>query len=544
MHQAFQHGVRIVLILLISGALAAPAASAKSAVDIVLIESLGQSKIKDAPGVVTKQLSKLMANRYEVIGPEQMNPRLAKAGVSQAEFVASASAGTGAKKLREIKQVIVVTVWGLPDGPVWVTGRRCERQSGHMVCVAQIAAEDKAELTWRVASLVKQLAVTKSPTASNVKLKLPKLPKGAKKRQMRAQQIESLGTMLEEARDTMSEKNEWVVFLRKNFDRLAEQFGKETLKKARELRALGILLVDESDPDTPRRKKELAKEISALLKPLRRGYLANRYMDKRISIDLGKGVKMTLALIPRGRFVMGSPTSEKGRSKEEAPQRTVVFRRAFYMGVCEVTQKQYKTVYTAAVRSVRREQDPRKRRIFTGPPNCSFFKGDKLPVEDVCWEDAAAFCKMLSKQLGKTIRMPTEAEWEYACRAGTQTPFNTGKTITPKQANYDSSYAYLGAPKGKPIKKTAPVGSYKPNAWGLHDMHGNVSEWCSDWYWQYPDEKKEIDPPGPDEGIYRVHRGGNWLCYPWHCRSACRGQGAGDVRDRLVGFRVVYIPEE
>jgi formylglycine-generating enzyme required for sulfatase activity len=182
-----------------------------------------------------------------------------------------------------------------------------------------------------------------------------------------------------------------------------------------------------------------------------------------LTLDLGNKVTMKLALIPAGKFLMGSPADEQERFDDET-QHEVTISRPFYMGVTEVTQEQYEAVMGN---------------------NPSRFKGDKNPVETVSWNDAMEFCKKLSARTNKTVRLPTEAQWEYACRAGTATPFHTGATISTDEANYDGNSTYGDGPKGEDRLKTIAVASFKPNAFGLYDTHGNVWEWCPDWHADY-----------------------------------------------------------
>jgi formylglycine-generating enzyme required for sulfatase activity len=222
---------------------------------------------------------------------------------------------------------------------------------------------------------------------------------------------------------------------------------------------------------------------------------------KEVALDLGNNVTLKLVLIPAGTFMMGSPENEKDRDNDEGPQHEVTISKAFYMGVTEVTQEQYEAV--------------------TGR-NPSNFKGAKNPVEQVSWDDAVEFCRKLSTKTGNTVRLPTEAQWEYACRAGTKTPFNTGETISTDEANYDGNYTYGTGKKGEYREKTVAVGSFKPNAWGLYDMHGNVWEWCFDAYKRYA-EGRAADPKIDGDGKeFRVLRGGSWLNLPRLCRSAHR----------------------
>ncbi|MBI4604138.1 MAG: SUMF1/EgtB/PvdO family nonheme iron enzyme [Planctomycetes bacterium] len=226
-------------------------------------------------------------------------------------------------------------------------------------------------------------------------------------------------------------------------------------------------------------------------------------------------IGMVLRRIEPGEYLMGSPPGEEGRGDDESQHR-VKITRPFYLGVTEVTQAEWRAV------------------TGTSP---SRFQGDKLPVEQVSWEDAKELCRKLSEREGKRYRLPTEAEWEYACRAGTATPFHTGGTIGTSQANYDGSYTYGSGQKGVYREKTVAVGSFPPNAWGLHDMHGNVWEWCEDWYGAYP-QGEVTDPRGPSSGVSRVLRGGSWDSDPRNCRSANRYRIEPGFRNDGIGFRL------
>ena len=225
---------------------------------------------------------------------------------------------------------------------------------------------------------------------------------------------------------------------------------------------------------------------------------------------------MKFVKIKPGEFLMGSPESEENRQEDEA-QRPVRLTKGFFMGITEVTQAQWKAV------------------MGTDP---SDFKGDNLPVEQMSWDDAVGFCRKLSAKESKRYRLPTEAEWEYACRAGTTTAFNTGPTISTDQANYNGDYTYAGGRKGIDRKKTMPVGGFKSNTWGLYDMHGNVWEWCGDWYGEYR-RSEAVDPTGLASGKRRVLRGGSWSSYPRYCRSAHRRAYSPDFRINDWGFRLV-----
>ena len=221
--------------------------------------------------------------------------------------------------------------------------------------------------------------------------------------------------------------------------------------------------------------------------------------------DLGQGVKLEMMLIPAGKFVMGSPKKEVGRYDGET-QHKVTLTKPFYMGKYEVTQEQWESVMGN---------------------NPSDTKGTNLPVTDVSWNDCQEFIKKLNGITKGKYRLPTEAEWEYACRAGITTAYSFGAKITPKDANYDDSG----------IDKPIEVGSYKPNTFGLYDMHGNVWEWCEDWKADYP-KGAVIDPNGPAKREYRVLRGGSFNGYVSGARSSSRGYYSPTIRSYIVGFRL------
>ncbi len=234
--------------------------------------------------------------------------------------------------------------------------------------------------------------------------------------------------------------------------------------------------------------------------------------------ETANSIGMKLVLIPAGEFMMGSPSTERKRDSDEVHQRKVRITKPFYIGKYEVTQSEYEAVMGK---------------------NPSRLKGANNPADSVSWNDAVEFCKKLSWKEGITYRLPTEAEWEYACRAGTTTAFHYGDSLSSEQANFDGKYPYGGAKKGPRREKTMPVGSFRPNAWGLHDMHGNVWEWCSDWYdKKYYSNSGVNDPEGPGSGKYRVLRGGSWDYSGWYCRSAQRVRIDKSYRDNNFAFRV------
>ncbi|ALB41910.1 hypothetical protein AA650_16930 [Anabaena sp. WA102] len=253
-----------------------------------------------------------------------------------------------------------------------------------------------------------------------------------------------------------------------------------------------------------------------------RGNITNRRnaSAKYFTEDLGNGVTLDMVEIPGGTFIMGSPKSEKNRSSSESPQHQVTVP-SFYMGKYELTQAQYQAI------------------IGT---NASNFKGDNCPVERVSWNDAVAFCEKLSQKTGKKYRLPSEAEWEYACRAGTTTPFYFGESITPDLVNYDGDYTYASAPKGKYRQHTTDVGTFPPNSFGLYDMHGNVWEWCQDDYKDNyinaPTDGSALTSPSRSA---KLLRGVSWNDSPGCFRSAARFYISLDYNnnDHDIGFRFV-----
>lgn len=220
-----------------------------------------------------------------------------------------------------------------------------------------------------------------------------------------------------------------------------------------------------------------------------------------------------MVFIQGGTFQMGSNEGED----DEKPLHSVSLS-SFYMGKYEVTQKQWQEVMGS---------NPSD---FKNCANC--------PVETVSWDDVQEYIHKLNQRTGKQYRLPTEAEWEYACRAGSATPFNTGACLKTAQANYDGNYPYTGCSQGEYRHKTTPVGTFTPNAWGLYDMHGNVYEWCSDCYGFYC-SASQANPAGPSEGASRVLRGGSWLSHAHRCCSAFRLNYFPSARSYVIGFRLV-----
>jgi formylglycine-generating enzyme required for sulfatase activity len=244
---------------------------------------------------------------------------------------------------------------------------------------------------------------------------------------------------------------------------------------------------------------------------------------------LGDALSLDMVAIPAGRFIMGSSEDEPERFSSEGPQHEVVIND-FYMGRYPVTQAQWR--FVASLSWINQALKP----------NPSEFTGDDHPVGNVSWLDAVEFCTRLSQYTGLAYSLPTEAEWEYACRAGTNTPFHFGETISSQLANYASSKIYNEGPKGEDSIRTTPIKQFNvANAFGLCDMHGNVFEWCLD-HWHKNYKGAPIDSSAwlsEDENATRVARGGSWSFSPGYCRSAYRLYTSPDNRSDNVGFRVV-----
>ncbi len=242
-------------------------------------------------------------------------------------------------------------------------------------------------------------------------------------------------------------------------------------------------------------------------------------LTETITLSLGNGVSIDLVKIPSGSFQMGAPASEESSRDNERPQHMVTVPE-FWMGKYAVTQAQYQTVTTI---------------------NPSHFSGDDHPVECVSWHEAIAFCQKIAQETGIILRLPSEAEWEYACRAGTTTPVHFGETIRTDQANYDGSNVYGNGREGPYREKTTPVGSFPANDFGLYDMHGNVLEWCQDcWHdSSYAHAPQDGSPWVKDTvSLYKVMRGGSWDYDPRYCRSASRFSYSPDDYRYTFGFRV------
>jgi len=277
--------------------------------------------------------------------------------------------------------------------------------------------------------------------------------------------------------------------------------------RAELLRLLHVLTQEISSPDRPGLEGRLRDLLESGVKP--------------VGPFWTNSIGMRFTCIPPGTFLMGSLPTEEERRDDET-QHQVTLTKGFLLGVYPVTQAQWRAV------------------MWNNP---SYFKGDDRPVEQVSWEDCQEFCQKLSKREDKRYRLATEAQWEYACRAGTTTPFYFGETISTDQANYDGSLVYGKGKPGEDRQQTTAVGGFPPNAWGMFDMHGNVWEWCADGYRNY-ERGDIIDPIGPSSGERRVLRGGAWGFHPGKCRSAYRSMDEPGYNNVFFyGLRVCFCQD-
>jgi formylglycine-generating enzyme required for sulfatase activity len=271
----------------------------------------------------------------------------------------------------------------------------------------------------------------------------------------------------------------------------------------------------------------------------KKGWLSNGWQLKKEALSvigyeevLAEGIALKLVQIPAGEFQMGSPAEEKERFGDEGPQHLVRLR-SFFLGQTPVTQAQWKVVAGWPKLDEDLNPDPSK------------FKGANRPVECVSWKESVEFCRRLSQRSKRQYTLPSEAQWEYACRAGTTTPFAFGGTLSPELANYNGNYIYGTGPRGSYREETTDVGSFPANDWGLHDMHGHVWEWCLDhWHDNYrgaPADGRARVVAGSEE-TSRLLRGGSWIDLPWLCRSASRYEWHPDDCGLSVGFRLCVFP--
>jgi formylglycine-generating enzyme required for sulfatase activity len=345
--------------------------------------------------------------------------------------------------------------------------------------------------------------------------------------------------------------------LGKILDRLIEHASRKRYQSTTEVLADLKSPVSKSSPVKPSPPVQFSQPISRnnaqtyhyeIITLNKRGDIAQRQPGQNQGyVENTQGLNIEMARIPAGKFMMGAPKNEAGRSNDEGPQHRVSVPE-FAMSRTAITQAQWEVV----------AQLPQVLRSLTSAP--ARFNGKNNPVEQVSWEDCIEFCLRLSQASGNLYRLPSEAEWEYACRGGTTTPFHFGPTLSPQVANYDGNYTYGQGKKGEYRNRTIPVGSLNaPNAWGLHEMHGNLLEWClDDWHESYEgapgDGRAWIDNDNHYQNSQewltslltnqsrsgKLLRGGCWLSYPEFCRSANRFNGPRVFKFNVfIGFRIV-----
>ena len=318
------------------------------------------------------------------------------------------------------------------------------------------------------------------------------------------------------------------------------------LRKAHTLPAIaGLIAISLLQPVQAETEKKEPADPMAWVKVSKEQNVAAKKLG--VPVALTNSIGMRFVLIPSGKFNMGSLDSVEqvhakcigvsvnpGWAKDEHPAHKVKITRAFYMSIYEVGPKTLESV-APRPNETKEQKDANKRRR-RGDPRAK----TPTPAINVWWEEAVKLCEELSSREGRKYRLPTEAEWEYACRAGTTTPFSFGETVFTNQVNCNHFFPYSDKGVAAPAWQAGsvkPMGTYPPNAWGLHEMHGNVSEWCSDWYAPYT-KKSQTDPMGPSTGTERVVRGGGSINSPAVCRSAKRGSYE-PTPPASIGFRVV-----
>ncbi len=418
-------------------------------------------------------------------------------------------------KLRGVKYLVIGSVTKLGD--LTITARLVDVTTGHIVQRAEVSAEDARGLKDSIGKLAKSL-----------------IPMTAVERD------KAFAPLMAQAKAIV--KN-------------VPSYPKKPTDNQK-----GKLLEAKRDVDAALNYKEEDEEALALKKQIET-YLVP---EKEISLDFGNKIRMKLVLIPSGKFIMGSLGGEKGHREDEGPRHEVTISKPFYMGVYHVTRGQFAAFVDDKHFKTDAEKDgwsiawngikfDKVNGVWWKKPG--FGQTDEHPVVCVSHNDAVAFCEWLSKKTGKTVRLPTEAQWEYACRAGTTAAYQWGdnpdegkgwcnagdltakKTLGEKLPffNWSDGYTY-----------TSPVGRFKKNAFGLYDMQGNAWQWCDDWYSKdyYSANGNDRDPLGPNNGKYVVNRGGGWDNGPLDCRCAFRSTGEPVISGNNAGFRVMVLPDD
>jgi len=498
-------------------------AGGKPTLAVVPFDTLGRVNVKDAGAILAERLLPMFARRYEIIDQAKLRrfldqDDLTVAGVSQLVRAPRTKALSKAVKMRGVQYLVVGTITGSPDGSLSVTARLDEWQSGSVSRTGQVRAENWATLERRLAWLAGQLLGDIGVISTGGDGKLPALPEGLDKLTARIQQLEAVEAELKKSRGLYTDKHPTVSKLAAAFASLGKMLAADVEMELKRVQAEDAKLASLYKDAHPHRQALSAQMF--LLRRALSGVIARAgaaVKPSALTLTLAPGMTMKLVRIEAGKFTMGS---ENG-SSDEKPVHQVTLTKPFYMGVTEVTQAQFKAVMNA---------QPWEGQTYAK-------SGAENAASCINWDEATAFCVALSKKTGRTVRLPTEAEWEYACRAGTTTAYSFGD-----DASKLGDYAWYSENAYKKDEKYAhTVGAKKPNAWGLYDMHGNVWEWCSDWYADSYANADTRDPKGPASGKARVLRGGSWFGIPGYCRAARRLRFSPDNRNYRSGFRVVVV---
>ncbi len=538
---------------------------------------IGDVGIPQAGQAIPELLLPKFGDKYQTVERSNLEAILKEVGLTIAQIVDNPALLAG-KKVQGVRYLVLGSVTKL--GNISISARLVDivRNPGDHVQKAEVSAEDARGLQNALTELVKILQMTDAEKKAYLdQAAYPQLLADARAKALakdydaaialfrRALAIRSTPEVDAELQKVISDQAAWLK---------AQEEEKRREADFQRLFAQAKAVADGLPPDKERlsdsQKTAVQTALTAVqaalaLKPTDAAALALKarlesYLgpEKELTLNLGGGVTMKLALIPAGKFTMGSPDSEKGRGSDEGPQREVTISKAFYMGVYEVTKGQFaRFVADSGYRTEAEKEgkawgwDGTKFAEMAGYSwrRAGFEQTDEHPVVNVSWNDAVAFCEWLSKKAGRKVSLPTEAQWEYAARAGTKTAYpwgddpddgkgwanaadQTGKKQFPNWTvfSWDDGYVF-----------TSPVGRFKANAFGLHDMIGNVWEWCSDWHADSYANAGKTDPTGPASGSLRVLRGGAWYVDPTHCRSAYRDGNRPEHRSRTIGFRVVAV---
>jgi len=505
-----------------SGASATMMAGDRPTLAVMPFDVLGRVEARDAGKILAERLLPMFAGKYRIVDQTQLKrfceqDDLTVSGLARMVDAPRTKALSKAVKMRSVRYLVVGTVSGAPDGSLSITARITDWQRGtaRQNRFAQVRAENWPTLERRLALLAGRLLGDIGSVSLGRTRTSEAAPADADKLTARLLKLESTEADLIEARKLYTDKHFRVMLLKFGYCPVAMELIGEVAARVRELEAADAKLADTLREAHPRRQA-LAEQIQRFRGALR-GVLARA---RTSTISLGSDAKISFILIPAGTFTMGSPASEAGSYKNEGPQRTVTLARSFHMSVTEITQAQWRAVMGT---------EPWKGASLAAD-------GADIAANYISWNDARAFCARMSKGLGRTVRLPTEAEWEYACRAGATTRYHYGDD--PDYTRLAAHAWYQANASAKGGRCAQPVARKAPNAWGLYDMHGNVWEWCGDWYGAYSTGSAS-DPRGPRTGTERVLRGGAWDSRPANCRSASRNSFGPTLRVGKMGLRVV-----